>query len=365
MSTTLIDNKTIQLDEIEHCPIRLTIHSMKKIMQLEKTARTNPNLLPPLEIAILGNKQYLIKRHSVFEALRRAGITESYANLHTVRTLNDVVALHAKMSQTSPVNPLAVLDLRDYLLRNGIAIDDISTTCCLDPSYERLLLCTLSYEAKKQLSFFLNTLSQKLTRVVLPTYVIEIISKKPQEVQADIVKAIIESIGDDYVLNDRDFSFPNPDQVRLFADLYKNPAERKAIIFEEEFEESITLENKNNKSPKIKPEDQRRELGVIVENIPHMAIMDLGIKKYRVDWKNKTFAEINEKERSGFIIMRNNSALQKLYALSPSQLKFLNLMIGQDPQIKTITSAKQFRQLAEKINKIPKFRGILIYNQKI
>lgn len=365
MYTAIFEQKTVNLDEIEQCPINLTIHSVKKITQLERIAKNNPNLLPPLEIAVLDNKKYLVKRHSVFEALRRAEITEFHANFHVVKTLSEVVALHARLSQANPVNPLAILELRDYLLRSGVGIDDISKVCCLDPSYERLLVCTISEEAKNQLLSFLNLLSQKLTRVAMPPYIIEIITKKPKEVQGNIVKAIVESIGDESVLNDRDFAFPNPDQIRLFADLYKNSTERNALIFEEESDENLAnSQNKRKKSSKVKADEKDRELCTIVENIPHMAIMDLGTKKFRVDWKNKTFAEINEKEKPGFIIIRDSTTLQKLYALSPKQLQFLNLPSGKEPHLKTISNAKQLCQLAEKIKQSTKFRGILIFNDK-
>ena len=367
LSETVFETSVVNLAELEHCPIKLTIHTARKITQLEKIAKNDLSLLPPLEVAVLqNNKKYIVKGHSIFEALHRVGMSHFNANLHSVKNLLDVVILHARMSQASPVNPLAILDLRDFLLRNGVDTCNISKVCCLDPSYEKLLSCILSPEAKNQLALFLDSLSLKLSRVTMPSYVVEMISKKPLAIQADIVKSIFESINDDAIITDKDFVFPNPDQIRLYAEFYKKPEERNVLIFEEEADDY----NKSFKHNKTKNNvgisgEKKKEANVILGNVSHVAIMDLGKKKYRIDWKNKTFAEINEKENNGFVIIRDATQLQRLCALSIKQMKFLELSEESIPHFKTIVTSKQLRMLADKIDTVSRFRGILIFNKKI
>jgi len=364
---TVLETSVVSLAELEHCPIKVTIHTARKIKQLEKIAKTDLSLLPPIEVAVLqNNKKYLVKGYSVFEVLHRLGITHFHANLHPVKNLLDAVILHTRMSQASPVNPLAILDLRDFLIRNGMDACDIAKVCCLDPTYEKLLSCTLSPEAKNQLALFLDSLSLRLSRVSMPTYVVEMISKKPLGIQADIVKSIFESINDDAVINDRDFVFPNPDQIRLYAEFHKKPDERNVIIFEEE----TCDDNKSLRHNKTKPhegisDEKKKESAVMLGNASHVAIMDLGKKKYRIDWKNKTFAEINERENDRFIIIRDATQLQRLCALSTEQMKFLELSEDEVPRFKTIKVSKQLRMLADKVETIQRFRGILIFNKKI
>jgi hypothetical protein len=365
LSETVFETCIVNLAELEHCPVKLTIHTARKITQLEKIAKNDLNLLPPLDVAVLpNNKKYIVKGHSIFEALNRIGISRYKANFHSVKNLLDAVILHARLSQASPVNPLAVLDLRDFLLRNGIDSCDVAKVCCLDPSYEKLLSCVLSSEAKNKLTFFLDLLSSKLSRVSMPSYIVEMISKKPLAIQADIVKSIFESINDDVVINDKDFAFPNPDQIRLYVEFHKKPEERNVIIFEEETND----DNKSFRCAKRHPDisdEKKKESSAIIGNVPHVAIMDLGKKKYRIDWKNKTFAEINEKENNGFIIIRDATQLQKLCALSIKQMKFLELTEESAPRFKTIVTSKQLHMLADKISAVSKFRGILIFNKKI
>jgi hypothetical protein len=367
LSKSVFATNLINLSELESCPIRLSIHSIKKIRQLEKAAKNDPHQLPPLEIAILpNNKKYIIKRHSVFEALKRAGINEFKANFHTVKSLTDVVILHARMSQSSPINPLSILDLRDYLIKDGFNVANIASICCLDPSYEKLLSCVLSPDAKNQLLRFLDLLSQKLSRVVIPSYVIEIISKKSQDIQTKIIKTVINAITDDAILNDRDFVFPNPEQIRIYTDFYKNPQERNTVLFERvDYEENSLSDIQNNRKQNSThiSIDKKKEIDSILGNVPHMALMDLGNKKYRLDWKNKTFAEINERENNEFIIIRDSFQLQKLYALSSDQLKFLRLS-DEEPYFKTITCAKQLCDFAQRVKETRGFRCILIFNKK-
>lgn len=366
MPETVFETCIVDLVELEHCPIKLTIHTARKIAQLEKIAKNDLSLLPPLEVAILqNNKKYIVKGHSIFEALNRLGISRYRANLHSVKNLLDVVVLHARMSQASPVNPLAILDLRDFLVRNGVDSSNITKVCCLDPSYEKLLSCVLSSEAKNQLALFLDSLSLKLSRVSMPSYVVEMISKKPLAIQADIVKSIFESINDDAIINDKDFVFPNPDQIRLYAEFYKKPEERNVIIFEEETNDDNKSFKRATKYHAAVSSKKKKDVDAIIGNVSHVAIMDLGKKKYRIDWKNKTFAEINEKENNGFIIIRNVTQLQRLCALSIEQMKFLELSEESIPHFKTIVTSKQLRMLADKIDTVSRFRGILIYNKKI
>jgi hypothetical protein len=320
-------------------------------------------------VAILNDKKYIIKGHSVFEALTRAGIDKFSAHFHFVNSFLDVVILHARLSQSNPVNPLSILDLRDYLIRSGMDMNDIARTCCLDPAYEKLLSCTLSFEARKQLSIFLNLLSCKLSRVVMPSYIIEIISKKPQEIQADIVKSIFASINDNVILNDKDFVFPNPDQVRMYANLYKKSEEQNGMIFEEYVENDQN--HKTDKQYKDKNSmtnittEKKKEIDTIVGNIPHMAMMIIGNKKYRLNWKNKTYAEINERKNNDFIIIHDDNQLQRMLALSPEQLKFLGLNDESKPYVKTITSSNQLRNMADKLDSGLGIRGILILNKNI
>lgn len=352
----------VNLEELEPCPVRLTIHSAKKINYLEKTAKTDPDSLPPLEVAILKNKKYLVKRHSIFEALQRIGTTEFKANVHIVRNIVEVIVLHSKMSQNSPINPLAVLDMRDYLMRSGLQIAGILDLCSLDPTYINLLKCDLSPQAKSKLSLLADMLSLRLNRVEIPLYVIEMISRRPKDVQEEIVNRICCDIGDEKSISDKDFVFPNPGQIRLYMEISKKPGERNALIFRKE--EVSDVEQHKSTTPCFITKAKQNEANAIVGNIPYMALMEINDRKFRLDWKSKTFAEIQE-QGNEFIVIKNGRRLKKFLTLSDEQLKFLNLDEEQNVYFNNITTSKQLKKLADKIENNSEFKAILILNRRI
>lgn len=361
MSETYLQT-IVKLDDLEPCPIRLTIHSARKITQLEKMAEMDPDSLPPLEVAILKNKKYLVKRHSIFEALQRIRKTEFRANIHPVKSIVHVISLHCKMSQHSPMNPLAILEMRDYLMRNGLQATHIADSCYLDPTYINLLKCDLSPQAKSKLTVLIDLLSLKLSRVEIPPYVIEMISRRPKDVQEEIVDRICCDIGDEKSISDKDFVFPNPGQIRLYMEISKKPEERNALIFRRE--EISSDEQQKSKTSSLISQTRQKEANTIVGNIPHMALMEINNKKFRLNWKSKTFTEIKE-QRNEFIVIKGGRQLKKVLTLSDEQIKFLDLDDEQNIYFNNISTIKQLKKLVNKIENNSQFKAILIMNAKI
>ena len=362
MSDLLFDKNKINLAELRQCPLVLTIHSIKKITMLEKMAKDNLNSLPALEVAVLPNNQkYLVKNYSVYEALQRLGIRQFNVNYHFVNNLTEILILHAQLVQSDPINPVSMLELRDKLMKSGYDEEKIARVCCLDPAHEKLLACTLSVEAKNQLNYFLNLLSQKLSRVSMPIYIIEIVSKRPLEIQADIIKSIFVSITDATILNDRDFAFPNPDQVRMYANLHKKSEIKNGMLFEKELNtDEVTKINSKPIKGKNRNESDNQK---IVEDSHHLAIIRIGKKNFRINWKNKTFSEITQNEN--FITLQNTKQLEKQYVLSPTMIKFLGF--NQDGQIycKPVMSSKQLVDISSNLDPNLKFNGLLIMNKDV
>lgn len=364
MSKSVFQTELVKLADLEQCPVRLTIHSAKKIARLEKIAETSADLLPPLEVAVLENKKkYVVKRHSVFEILRRIGKTEFKANIHFVKNLTDVVILHARMSQASPVNPLAVLDMRDYLVSNGFAVSNIADVCVLDPAYASLLKCDLSPKARSKLSLLIDMLSLRIGRVEMPVYMVEMISKRPKETQEEIVDRIHQYIGDEKTLSEKDFAFPNQAQIRLYTEISKKPEKRNVLIFRKEESAGRVKSRRKSRAASVdKNETSQKEAEAIIGNVPHLALLEVENRKFRIDWKAKTFSEVRE-YGDDFIIIQDNHRLKSILALSQKQVEFLDLGEQEKPEFHKMTDARQLRQLASKIKDRRGFRAILIFNK--
>gem|GEM_PF-4456159 len=350
------------MKELEPCPIKLTINSAKKILEIEKIAKTSIQLLPPLEIAVLKNgKKYLLKGHSICEALKKIGQIKFKANMHFVSSVIEVITLHARMSQTNPINPLAIIDMKNYLANNGFSMNKIIESCLLDPGYVSLLKCDLSSEARQKLSLLIDTLAIKLNRVEIPVYMIEMISKRPLEIQGEIVDRIRQFIGDEKTLSQKDFIFPNQGQIKLYTEISKKPEKRNVLIFRREEHLNINKIQQNKtmlESRNIKKEEIDNLLG----NSEHLALMEIGNKKFRLDWKTKTFSEIKE-FKNEFIVIQNSYQLRKILTLTEKQIKFLNLTDEQKLYVNNIDNPKQLLDLANRCMNEPELRIITISNK--
>lgn len=293
MFNNILQKQIVKFIELEQCPIKLTTHSTREIERLIHIAQTTIEILPPLEIALLEDgKKYLVKGYALLNALKSIGKTEFRANIHLVKNIIDATILHVKMSQNSPINPLAILDLRDYLTSIGFSTEQIANICILDPTYVNLLKCDLSYEAKDKLAKLIEMLSTKISRVEMPAYMIEMISKRPREIQGEIVDRICQYIGDEKTLTERDFVFPNQMQIRLYTEISKKTEKLNTLIFKrEEFDKSIN-KHKENIPDKTENYIESKEKSMLTDNISHLAIMEIEDKIFRIDWKAKTFAEV-------------------------------------------------------------------------
>lgn len=362
MYNYVFETGLLKLEDLKPSPIKLTINSVKKITELEKIARMSIASLPPIEVAILENgKKYIVKGHSVFEVLQKTGHTHFRANIHHVKDVSDAVILHARMTQFNPINPLAILEMRDYLMNNGLSFNDIITNCLLDPAYVNLLKCDLSPQAKDKLSLLIDMLSLKLSRVEIPTYLIEMISRRPKEIQEEIVDRIRQYIGDEKTISDRDFIFPNQAQIKLYTEITKKPERRNILIFKKEEDSTDGKESKRKGTTK-NTNKLKDDMDVLIADLPHLALMEINGNKFRLNWKTKTFTKIND-WKNEFILMQDDQQLKKIFTLTQKQLEFLNLTEGQRPYFCKIDTANQLRTLADRMENEPDLKVIAIFNK--
>jgi hypothetical protein len=277
-----------------------------------------------------------------------------------------VVVLHAQMSQSTPVNPLGILSLRDFLVQNGMDISNISRICHLDPSYEKLITCVVSPDAQNKLSKVLDKLASNLTRVVVPSYLLEILSKKPQDVQSKIIDMIFGRL-DSKDLVDRNFVFPNQAQIQLAAD-WCGKSKNVMKIFSDESEilatdHSMKGEVSITKTCQIAGV-QKKECSMILGGVPHMGLLELNGTKYRIDWKNSTYSKVTT-TKNGFMLIKGSKTIEKIYALSPPHIEFLKLDDGEVPHLKIITRHAQLESLFGRLHNDKKLRIILLSNKKL
>ncbi len=206
MSNLSIPQQIVQISELHPCPVQITIHTAKKIDSITKTAKFNPESIPALSVVLFNNKKYVADGGARVLGLNNAAVKEFKANFYQGDSLEEVVALHVRLNQTSPLNPLKIIELARFF--DGMSISEISKMCWLSESYVRMLenCRNLANDAHERLQAIQNELAKTLTEVTMPPYVLETICKiqsKSKHVKAvDMLEVSLKQ------LSGKKFSFP-------------------------------------------------------------------------------------------------------------------------------------------------------------
>ncbi len=378
--------EVVKISELYPCPVQITIHTTKKIDAITKTAKSNPELIPALNIAVFSNKKYVVDGGARILGLKNAGLKEFKASLHQVNSLEEAVVLHARLNQTSPLNPLKIIELAKFF--DGMNISEISRMCWLSESYVRMLenCRNLANDAHEKLQSIQNELAKTLTEVMMPPYVLETICKiqsKDRHIKA--VYMLEVSIKQ---LSSKKFSFPTHKYLEgLFEPLYDKP-QREPVNFIEEIED---IEEVKPPKQKIRPysvvtkytSSEKEKIRKILGNVPHQTILDIAIgdeiikeleslknivtklpkeqrnffsekleeikkkssrKRFRLDMKKNTIAPIDEK--NGVIVIQGELGKKSCFML-PEHTEFLDIQNGSEIHAKMITKSTQIEKLAK------------------
>lgn len=399
----------VQISELHPCPVQITIHTAKKIDSITKTAKSNPELIPALSVAIFNNKKYVVDGGARILGLKNTSVKEFRANFYQVNSLEEIVVLHVRLNQTSPINPLKIIDLVKFF--EGMSVNEIAKMCWLSESYVRMLenCRNLANDAHEKLQSIQNELAKTITEVIMPPYVLETICKiRSKDMHIKAVYMLEVSLKQ---LSSKKFSFPTHKYLEgLFEPLYDKP-QREPVSFNEEIDD-IEKENKTSKKQETKPysivtkysTEEKEKNKKILGDVPHQTILDITLgdevmkkleslknivaklpkeqrnlfnekldeikknsvrKKFRLDMKKNIIAPINEK--NGVIVIQGDAG-KKAYFILPEYTDFLDIQNGMKVHAKMITKSVQIRRLvklAEKLETKESLRILVLSSNRI
>lgn len=399
----------VQISELHPCPVQITIHTAKKIDSITKTAKSNPESIPALSVAIFNNKKYVVDGGARILGLKNISVKEFRANFYQVNSLEEIVVLHVRLNQTSPINPLKIIDLVKFF--EGMSVNEIAKMCWLSESYVRMLenCRNLANDAHEKLQSIQNELAKTITEVIMPPYVLETICKirsKDMHIKAvDMLEVSLKQ------LSSKKFSFPTHKYLEgLFEPLYDKP-QREPVSFNEEIDD-IEKENKSSKKQETKPysivtkysTEEKEKNKKILGDVSHQTILDITLgdevmkkleslknivaklpkgqrnlfnekldeikknsirKKFRLDMKKNIIAPINEK--NGVIVIQGDAGKKACFIL-PEYTDFLDIQNGMEVHAKMITKSLQIRRLvklAEKLETKESLRILVLSSNRI
>lgn len=358
----------VPLAELEECPVRITLHTDPQIESIKKTARAEPDSIPPIDVAELANEKTLVVAdgHARVEAIKSFGVDKIRARLHSVQNMTEAVILHVRLNLRNQINPLKFYDAYEFLKNAGYDPEDIPKKLWLNESYSRLFRINLTEKGRELLERYLDELASKYSIVHLPVYVIEAIGKIKDELdQVEAVKMMIQMIPS----NTPEFkqSFPSVDQLEIaFSSFRKGGKEKEPIIFSlkdnVQSSENKPSSSKKNQVTMVHSKEEIDEAKEIISNVPHHALLKCPHgTKFLVDMKNHTISEIKENDT---VISIGGDSSEPVFMIPSEYAKFLQLNFGDPVYFKSFNTHKQLQKFVDSLEGQNQ-RIVVIASQKI
>lgn len=370
-------DEQIPISGLKECPVRITLHTDLQTEMIKKTARADPDSIPPIDVAELADEKtmVIVDGHQRVEAVKSFGIDKIRARLHMVQNITEAVILHVRLNQRSQLNPLKFYDAFEFLKENGYDSKEIPKQLWLTESYSRLIKTSLAEKSRVLLERYLDELASKYSAVHLPVYVIEAIAKiKEEEHQVEAVNMMIQMIPSNSP--EFKFSFPSFDQLEIAFSSFKEDKEREPIIFTMKDSEADRERKDSQKSrtasslaledePSVRIVPSKEEIDEakeIISNAPHRALVKCPHgSKYLVDMKDHTISEVKEKDN---VISISGDSSEPVFMIPSKYAKFLQIDYGDPVYFKSFDTPKQLLKFVEGI-KGGGQRTVLISSQKI
>jgi hypothetical protein len=313
----------VEISKLQRSPIQITLHSTKTTERIAAAAK-DPKLkaeIPPIKVALCKNSMYIVDGHVIVDGFRLAGLNTILAILYHAESLSDVLALHVKFNQHSPLNPFELIDLINYMIECGESPEQIRQRLQLGDHLTRLVGCHIANnEAKNRLKSFAHELSVRYSNAVIPPYFAELVSRIPEKIQLDVVEQFIAIMS--HSMSDRKFAFPGPETLDVYFRQYLKNKEREVVFFSQEPTLPVTR-TERVPPPPIGPEE-RQMAKDLVGTVPGMAILRVerpGL--YRVNMIKKVISPI--KDEKGLIVIQGDEG-RRIFSLPPRAAEFLRLV---------------------------------------
>jgi len=339
----------VEISKLQRSPIQITLHSSKTIEQIAIAAK-NPQQreeIFPIKVALLKNSMFVVDGHAIVEGFKLANLTTIRAIMYHVESVSDVLSLHVKFNQHSPLNPFELIDVINFMLERGEQSEQIRQRLQLREYLTRLIGCQIAnQDAKNRLKIFVHDLSLRYSNVVVPPYFAELVSKIPEKIQLEVVEQFIAIMNQ--TLPDRKFAFPGPETLEVYFRQYLKNKEREPIFFRQEVigtqaEKTPTCQS----GPSPKEIQEARE---IIGTVPGMAILRVdkpGL--YRINMIKNIISPI--KEEKNLTVIQGDEG-HRVFSLPPSAVEFLEMYDESDVLDVSVRafSASQLRKFVAKIS---------------
>ncbi|HWP78819.1 MAG TPA: hypothetical protein VNL34_04125 [Candidatus Nitrosotenuis sp.] len=352
----------VPISKLQNSPIQVTLHSAKTIERIATIAKDpiQREWFAPIKIAILKDELFLVDGHAIVEGFKLAGIETVNAVMHQAESITEILALHLKSNQHSPLNPFRIIEMINFLLEDGQLPEQIVQKLQLGEHLTKLIGCRLlNQEAKNRLENFIHELSARYSNVVIPPYFAELVCKVPPKIQLEVVEQFIAIM--DLTLPDRKFAFPGPETLEVYFRQYLKNKEREPIFFKEETQNKKQTKNSAKTICIDDLTPKEKEYANSIGTVPGMALLKVERPGwYRVNLVKKSITQI--RDEGDFTVIEGEEG-KKIFMLPQSAVEFLEISDESDASnvIVNNLTVNQLKKFAAKISS-KKDRFVVIWS---
>jgi len=330
------------VDSIHIHKINVISPIKKQVTQYTNIANYTPESLPIIRLGRIHDKLYVLADFGVFYGIKKSRLTSIICNITDFKNDVEFIIQHVKLNKDpTGFNQFSLFHVINYLKSQNISEEKTLELLQINHTvHNKLLDLPLHPDTIQQLSELHEFLSEKLSTVTIPYYVPEIISRFEKSKQTEITNEIIELVKA-FTTTDYRFSFPAVEALRI---LLVKPRENKSTVI----------------TPKhVQPTEQQQKIVEDIISTSNNVTCILGDKNnptYLYNKKTNTLSTVNAKDT---IISLDETPSQKIYALSPSIVKYLKLEEADNP-----TKIKKFSNSSDLISYLKKdsdLQGVVLF----
>ena len=307
-------------------------------------------MMIPIHVArTIDGETYVVDGQLRVDELKRRKTKTVEAYVHNVRNVEEAVVLHVRLHQSSPTNPLGLIDAYNYLKNSNLGSQNILQMLWFDPMQKYIATHELDPQTRKLLEEHLEKMTQKFSRVSYPMYMIAMLCKLNPEAQKRAAENIIRHMSLDCTR--ARFSFPSAGQLDALISEAKPKDVSEPVIFDLDDREFKDL---NKQSENVKPQNKKSDqfAGLGRDLYSHMrgsrdeAILPCkcGIM-YKVNIKTRSMSEIKVKDN---VIAIESGLNAPIATIPPTIVNKLGAEVGEDVFFKVSTAKSLAKFLSKK-----------------
>lgn len=316
------EEKRVELSKVKSCPVKVTFYTDKLFGDLVAIAKTRPEQIEPIVVAVLEDSRYIVNGHLRVKAFESAGHDSARAYFIPVKEIADVVRLHIELNTRGSINPFKMLDAVHFLQRHH-------ADQTIPKRYLELAKKKLSLKVRNAWEEFLAEACKRYTNVELPFHVIERIAEfESEKEQLTATTVIIDSIKN---VKDRKFVFPAPPELEIIlVSISPKHSEKEVIVFEPE-------ESEKEKWPRL----NKKEAENLVHGSSHNSIVQCKCgNKLLLNTKTHAVSSVTDDAKNKCIKLEEEDQSRTVYAIPSGTIEFLQVRSGDSLRFLKIKSKR-------------------------